>query len=79
MAFHALRTRRAGSRRFADFHLLVPGAMSVAQAHELADRLEEVLDAALVNLEVTIHIEPIEARSAWEDSALLGLEGERRQ
>src|SRR5262245_8964842 len=24
--FHALRTRQAGARRFADFHLLVPGA-----------------------------------------------------
>src|SRR5262249_30980377 len=36
MTFHALRTRQAGSRRFADFHLLVPGVMSVGSAHELA-------------------------------------------
>lgn len=33
--YHALRTRRAGSRRFVDFHLLVPGEMSVERAHDL--------------------------------------------
>lgn len=74
MTFHALRTRRAGSRRFADFHLLVPGEMSVAHAHVLVDRIEAALKNALANLEVTIHLEPIEARSSWEDSALLGVE-----
>jgi cation diffusion facilitator family transporter len=74
MAFHALRTRQAGSRRFADFHLLVPGAMSVQSAHELADRIEDALRAALDSLEVTIHLEPIEERTAWEDSALLAVE-----
>jgi cation diffusion facilitator family transporter len=74
MTFHALRTRQAGSRRFADFHLLVPGVMSVRGAHELADHIEDALRAALDNLEVTIHLEPIEARTAWEDSALLAVE-----
>ncbi|MBI1913466.1 MAG: cation transporter [Planctomycetes bacterium] len=78
MAFHALRTRQAGSHRFADFHLLVPGALSVQSAHELADRIEDALRAALDNLEVTIHIEPIEERTAWEDSALLALEERSR-
>jgi cation diffusion facilitator family transporter len=74
MTFHALRTRRAGSRRFADFHLLVPGEMRVAHAHDLVDRIEAALRQALSNLEVTIHLEPIEARSSWEDSALLQVE-----
>ena len=32
--YHALRTRRAGSRQFVDFHLLVPGALSVQRAHD---------------------------------------------
>ncbi len=74
MTFHALRTRRAGSRRFADFHLLVPGQMSVAHAHELADHIEEALRAVLDNLEVQIHLEPVEASSAWQDSELLKVE-----
>jgi len=74
MDYHALRTRRAGARRFADFHLLVPGRMSVRQAHDVGTRIEEAVEAALPGLEVTIHIEPIEEQSAWQDSALLPLE-----
>jgi cation diffusion facilitator family transporter len=74
MTFHALRTRQAGSRRFADFHLLVPGEMTVRHAHELADQIEDGLRKALPTLEVTIHLEPIEEPTAWEDSAVLRVE-----
>jgi cation diffusion facilitator family transporter len=58
--FHALRTRRGGTHRFADFHLLVPGGKRVREAHALADRIEEAVRRARPNLELTIHIEPIE-------------------
>jgi cation diffusion facilitator family transporter len=74
MAYHALRTRQAGSRRFVDFHLLVPGQSTVAEAHALTGRIEAAVREALPGLEVTVHIEPIEERAAWEDSALLPLE-----
>jgi cation diffusion facilitator family transporter len=73
-AFHALRTRQAGARKFADFHLLVPGAMSVRAAHDLGVEVEEALEAALPGVEVTIHIEPIEDQKSWEDHALRGIE-----
>ena len=74
MMFHALRTRQAGARRFADFHLLVPGKMSVREAHDLAERIENALRGLLPNLEVTIHIEPIEALESWSDNPLVGIE-----
>jgi cation diffusion facilitator family transporter len=74
MDFHALRTRQAGARKFVDFHLLVPGALSVRRAHEMTGSVEESVRAALPGAEVTVHIEPIEERSAWEDSDLLPLE-----
>lgn len=74
MDFHALRTRQAGSRRFADFHLLVPGRMTVQEAHDHTERVEQALRVTLPGLEVTVHIEPVEARVAYEDSALLPLE-----
>ncbi len=74
MDFHALRTRQAGSQRFADFHLLVPGSLSVQRAHALTTRIENAVRAALQNIEVTIHIEPIEERAAYEDSALVPIE-----
>jgi cation diffusion facilitator family transporter len=79
MDFHALRTREAGARRFADFHLLVPGKSSVKEAHALAGRIEEAIGAALPGIQVTIHIEPIEERAAWEDSALVPLEQAARR
>ncbi len=78
MDYHALRTRRAGRRRFVDFHLLVPGRLTVQEAHTLTGRIEESVRGALPELEVTVHIEPIEDRSSWRDSALLPLEEARR-
>ncbi len=78
MDYHALRTRQAGTRRFADFHLLVPGRFSVKQAHELSHHITDALMAAMPGLEVTVHIEPIESCSAWQDSALLPIEQQQR-
>jgi cation diffusion facilitator family transporter len=79
MDFHALRTRQAGSRRFVDFHLLVPGVFTVRRAHEITKEVEDAVRAALSGVEVTVHIEPIEDRAAWEDSALLPLEEAARR
>lgn len=78
MDFHALRTRQAGTRRFVDFHLLVPGRFSVREAHVLTGRIEDALRAAVPGLEVTVHVEPIEDRKSWEDSDLLSVEQQAR-
>ena len=79
MTFHALRTRQAGSQRFADFHLLVPGSISVQRAHALTARIEDAVRAVLPGIEVTVHIEPIEDKAAWEDSALVPIEQAAQQ
>ena len=55
---HAVRTRLAGKTTFVDFHLVVPGAMSVARSHAICDRLEAALNEALDEAIVTIHVEP---------------------
>jgi len=62
-SYHALRTRKAGARRFIDFHLLVPGQSTVRDAHALCDRLEAALAAELPRVSVTIHIEPREGQA----------------
>ena len=69
-AFHALRTRQAGSRRFAEFHLLVDGDWSVREAHQLAHRVEDALAAAVPGLEVVTHVEPVDERESWEPEYL---------
>jgi len=68
--FHALRTRRAGARRFAEFHLLVDGDLSVRAAHHVADRIEAALAAALPGLEVATHVEPVDEEGSWESETL---------
>lgn len=55
---HDLRTRQAGRATFIDFHLVVPGETTVAEAHDICDRIEAGLKARLRDAVVTIHVEP---------------------
>ena len=57
---HDFRSRRAGRLTFLEFHLVVPGAMTVAAAHVICDRIEDALKADMGDLMVTIHVEPEE-------------------
>jgi cation diffusion facilitator family transporter len=59
-----LRTRKAGSRRFIEFKLLVRGSATVADAHASCDRIESALAATLARTVVTIHVEPREPAAA---------------
>jgi cation diffusion facilitator family transporter len=61
--FHDVNTRKSGSRVFAELHLSVDGSLSVQEAHDLTDHLEEDLFEELPHLGVTIHIEPPDARA----------------
>jgi cation diffusion facilitator family transporter len=58
MEAHDLRTRHAGRVTFIDFHLVVPGAMTVAESHEICDRIEAALKTDVPHAEITIHVEP---------------------
>lgn len=55
---HDLRTRAAGAATFIEFHLVVPGAITVSEAHEMCDRVEAGLKALVEGCIVTIHVEP---------------------
>jgi cation diffusion facilitator family transporter len=57
---HDLRTRQAGRLTFLEFHLVVPGSMTVAAAHQICDHIEDVLKADMGHLMITIHVEPEE-------------------
>jgi cation diffusion facilitator family transporter len=57
---HDLRTRHAGRLTFLEFHLVVPGTMSVAAAHRICDRIEDTLKAEMGHIMITIHVEPEE-------------------
>jgi cation diffusion facilitator family transporter len=57
---HDLRTRRAGAVVFVEFHLIVPGTMTVHGAHAICDHIEQALKAEDPHRVVTIHVEPEE-------------------
>ncbi|MGA7627967.1 MAG: cation diffusion facilitator family transporter [Methanoregula sp.] len=61
--FHGFRTRRSGPDIFIEFHLVVPGEISVTRSHDLADHLESDLLIEYPRAKVTIHIEPCEQGS----------------
>jgi len=56
--FHRIRTRKAGSQRYIDFHLVVSRQLSVERAHQLCDWLEQEIEKRLSDASVTIHVEP---------------------
>jgi cation diffusion facilitator family transporter len=55
---HDIRTRQAGRMMFIEFHLVVPGTMTVEAAHAICDRIEARLRDAVDNAQITIHVEP---------------------
>ena len=55
---HDVKTRIAGRVTFIEFHLVVPGNMTVAASHLICDRLEEALKEAVHGAQVLIHVEP---------------------
>jgi cation diffusion facilitator family transporter len=68
--YHALRTRQAGPRRFVSVHVLVPGAWTVMQGHDLLERIEADMRAALPLVSVLTHLEPLEDPAAHNDLEL---------
>jgi len=58
VGFHKLRTRKAGSQRYIDLHLVMPKHVSIEEAHNMCDHLEKDIEGKLVRTDVTIHVEP---------------------
>ncbi len=61
---HDIKTRSAGRIDFAEFHLVVDGAMTVSDSHAICDRIEAALKQILPGVQVTIHVEPEEKEKA---------------
>ncbi|HWQ40452.1 MAG TPA: cation diffusion facilitator family transporter [Desulfosporosinus sp.] len=62
VAFHKLRTRKAGSERHIDLHLVVAKYKPIADVHELCDVIEEEISRKLYGTNVLIHAEPCSSR-----------------
>lgn len=70
---HAVRTRRSGSERHVDVHLVVQGETSVSASHELAHRIEDRLHTRLPAAVLLIHVEPATPRMLARHAARGGV------
>ena len=66
IAYHALRTRYAGARRFMSVHVLVPGNWTVKRGHDLLEGMEGRIKEKFDNIDIDTHLEPIEDAASWE-------------
>ena len=65
IAYHALRTRYSGTRRFMSVHILVPGEWTVQQGHDFLERIEQQIMEIFDNIDIDTHLEPIEDLASW--------------
>jgi len=56
--FHKIRTRKAGNRRFVDFHIWVEPTMTVETSHRLCHHLAGDIEKHFGLCSVTVHVEP---------------------
>ena len=65
VSVHQLRTRKSGSQRHIDLHLVMPKYTSVEEAHRMCDHLERHIKDKLSNANITIHVEPCDGKCQY--------------
>lgn len=65
--FHALRTRKAGTRSFVTVHVLAPGGWTIKRGHDLVEEIEARLRHAVPGVNVMTHLEPLNDPAAMAD------------
>lgn len=65
--FHHIQTRVAGHQQFVSMHVLLPGAWTISEGHDLTEKIEDRLRAALRAAQVITHMEPVEDPRSYED------------
>ena len=73
--YHALRTRRAATRSFISVHILVPGAWTVHEGHQLLEEIEADIRRDIKGAIVFTHLESLDDPASWHDIELDRLEG----
>ena len=58
VAYHKLRTRRAGAQRYVDLHIQFRAGTTLEDAHAIAHQLQDAIGERLGGADVLIHLEP---------------------
>jgi cation diffusion facilitator family transporter len=73
---HHLRVRSIGGKYMIDLDIELEGSVTVAQAHAVADRVEESIRAEVVDVyDIEVHVEPLGAHHKAEP---FGVDSDRR-
>lgn len=59
-SIHDLRTRKAGATYFIQMHLDLDSKMSLQEAHDITEKIEEAIESKYSPADIIIHMEPIE-------------------
>jgi cation diffusion facilitator family transporter len=62
LSFHNLKTRKSGQFRFADLHLELPPNIKLQKAHDLCDEIEAEIKTKINNMDINIHVEPLDSK-----------------
>lgn len=57
-SFHKMRTRKSGSKRFIEFHLVIDHTLSFVESHDLAEKVIKDIQKNVRNSDVTVHVDP---------------------
>jgi len=60
--FHRLRTRKAGSTRFVDLHVVMNKNISLQESHQVSDQIVARIKEQFPGTEITVHAEPCDGR-----------------
>jgi divalent metal cation (Fe/Co/Zn/Cd) transporter len=69
LGYHKLRTRKSGSQRHADVHVLIDDGSTLLEAHDLTEELEDHVRTTLPDIHINIHIEPYHAEMRHQQEA----------
>jgi cation diffusion facilitator family transporter len=58
LSWHRLRTRKSGSERHVDMHIVLDAETLLEEAHRIASDLEKTIARSLPNTQVVIHVDP---------------------
>jgi cation diffusion facilitator family transporter len=60
---HNVRVRVSGPSYFVDVHAVMDPSLSIVEAHELTEKIEAAVQAAVPHIDVTVHPEPAEEQN----------------
>ncbi|AKA71784.1 cation diffusion facilitator family transporter [Clostridium scatologenes] len=63
--FHDLRTRKSGRTKYIDLHLVFPENMTIKDAHDICDIIENDIEKSLKNTHATIHLEACDKNCSY--------------